>query len=449
MKRRVAIRSATTVTLMILGVSLSLVQSSQSQEHWRAVRAAPSTAATPPWFIDTVDGDETTDVGQYVSVAIDPRNDRPYISYYDVTNGNLRVAKYVESGGNCGPGDSWSCETVDSTGDVGKYSSIAVYTGTYPFAWKLGISYYDADNYALKYAQYTWSQPLQAHKWITYTIHSGSTVTRYGQHTSLVFGSTGTPHITYHRSVLLFQDNDALMYTYRVNSGGNCGPSGDWQCSVVDTGSDVGRYTSAYHAAGDWVNAAYYDGGNDQLKWAYHVPSSGVGCNPSTGEWTCDVIGAGGKYASVDATLGSGMQVAYYDAAGELRYAAYLGSGAGNCGPGDTWICTMIDTIGTSSYPIGISLAVDQNDSPVFAYQDASGGPSPNVLKAATIARTEIVDAGGVCTVEGRFVSLDISPSGLAAIAYYESDTCSGTGRLKVAHYPFHEVFLPLLLRDD
>lgn len=291
-------------------------------------------------------------------MAIDPRNDRPYISYHDTTNGDLRVAKYVESGGDCGPGDSWLCETVDSASDAGKFSSVAIYTGTYPFTWKVGVSYYDADTYALKYGQYAWSQPLQAHRWTTYTIHSGSAVTRYGQHASLVFGSTGTPHIYDHRSVPLFQDNDALMYAYRVSSGG------DWQCSAVDTGNDAGQYTSAYHAAGDWGHAAYHDGGNDQLKWAYHVPSSGVGCNPSTGEWTCDVIDAGGKYASADATLGSGMQVAYYGAAAELRYADFVGPGEGSCGPSDTWICSMLDTIGTSSYPIGIALAVDRNDSP-------------------------------------------------------------------------------------
>lgn len=71
------------------------------------------------------------------------------------------------------------------------------------------------------------------------------------------------------------------------------------------------------------------------------------------------------------------------------------------------------------------------------------------MLKAASIAKTGIVDAGGVCTVEGRFVSLDISPSGLAVIAYYESDTCYGTGRLKVAHYPFYEAFVPLVLRNN
>jgi hypothetical protein len=452
MKRRVAIRSATTVALMILGVSLSLAQSSQSHEHWRAVSAASSTAATPPWFIDTIDGDETIDVGQYVSVAIDPRNDRPYISYYDATNGDLRVAKHVESGGNCGPGDSWSCETVDSAGDVGKFSSIAIYTGTYPFTWKVGVSYYDADAYALKYAQYTWSQPLLAHKWITYTIHSGSMVNKYGLYTSLKFDPTGTPHISYHRSAPPSPSNDALAYAHRVGSGGNCGPGSDWECGVVDSGSGVGRYTSLSLYGSGSPEIAYYDSGNDRLKRAIHCGGSGAGCNPDNDEWICNVIDtAGGKYTSADRdSKGHRLHIAYYDEInGELESAQYWGS-TGNCGPGDSWWCSRIDTIGTSPDAMGISLTIeDQYDFPLYAYQDIPGDPNTAALKVAGYNELGIIDPGGNCTDEAKFVSVDASPSGLIVIAYYESDICSSTGRLKVAHYPFHEIFLPLLLRDD
>jgi hypothetical protein len=51
----------------------------------------------------------------------------------------------VSSSGNCG-GGFWQCTTIDSSGDVGTYTSIALSNGT-PY-----ISYYDKSNTALKYA---------------------------------------------------------------------------------------------------------------------------------------------------------------------------------------------------------------------------------------------------------------------------------------------------------
>ncbi len=44
-------------------------------------------------------GFDPFDFGQYVSTAIDPGNDIPFISYYDATSGHLRLASPVSSGG--------------------------------------------------------------------------------------------------------------------------------------------------------------------------------------------------------------------------------------------------------------------------------------------------------------------------------------------------------------
>jgi hypothetical protein len=57
------------------------------------------------------------DVGRYTDIATN--NGLAYVSYYDVTNGDLKVA--IRSG------STWTSQTVDgTTGDVGLYSSIAV-----------------------------------------------------------------------------------------------------------------------------------------------------------------------------------------------------------------------------------------------------------------------------------------------------------------------------------
>ena len=71
-------------------------------------------------------------------------NGKPAISYYDVDNsGNLL---YVQA--NDADGTSWpTAVTVDSGGDVGKFSSLAVVNG------KPAISYRDGTNLDLKYVQ--------------------------------------------------------------------------------------------------------------------------------------------------------------------------------------------------------------------------------------------------------------------------------------------------------
>jgi hypothetical protein len=452
MKQQIFIESTVSVIALItLGVSLSPAQSSREQAEGSIVGISPRAAAAAAWSFDVIDGDATTDVGQYASVAIDPLSDRPYVSYYDVTNGDLRVAKYVESGGNCGPGDSWSCETVDSSGDVGKYTSIAIHTDTYPPTWKLGISYYDGDNYALKYAQYAWSSSAGDYQWTTHTIQGGSIVSKYGLYTGIDFDSTGVPHISYFHSFPPSPGSDSLMVAHRVGGGGNCGPGSSWQCDVVDSGNGVGRHTSMNLLPGDTPWVVYHDSGNDRLKYALYTGENGDGCNPSNIYWVCTVIDTeSGKYAAADYTQQTGAHVAYYGTTGVLRYATHDGSGQGDCGPGDTWNCSTMDRMGTSVYPMGISVATDRRGRPLFAYQEATGGPGSEVLKSAKPGAAEIVDGGGLCTSEGRFVSLDISPSGLAAIAYYErDDICTPTGRLKVARLQFHEVFLPLVLRDN
>jgi hypothetical protein len=68
----------------------------------------PENVIAETWSIETVDS--TGDVGELTSMALDS-NGYPHISYSDITNRYLKYAKWT--------GSAWSNEAVDSGGNVG------------------------------------------------------------------------------------------------------------------------------------------------------------------------------------------------------------------------------------------------------------------------------------------------------------------------------------------
>ena len=62
------------------------------------------------------------DVGHYTSIAIG-KNGNPVIAYYDVTNKDLKVARCND---NACAGGNETISTVESTGDVGEFASLAI-----------------------------------------------------------------------------------------------------------------------------------------------------------------------------------------------------------------------------------------------------------------------------------------------------------------------------------
>jgi len=443
MKRQICIGLVLFATLVVLGMTPCRTRGSQHNEDWAVSSANTTSPASAPWFVNTVDS--LNDVGQHVSVALHPTSGFPYVSYYDATYHNLRMAKYVGADGNCGPGNDWSCETVDSTGDVGQYSSIAVDpTDGYPI-----IAYYDLTNGALKLAIGS------GVGWIIKTIDA-PLLWRTGLYASLKLDSTGKTHIAYYFSNLM--GADSLWYAKYVGGGaGNCGGN-DYQCDPIDSGDQVGKYASLALDSADRPRIAYYNGGNDALMYAHQTG----------GIWTIREILPinSGQYASlhVDADNGDLPHIAHYDSSnGKLGYAVYVGSG-GNCGFDSSsttfqWQCNEIESVGAATHPKGVSLAVDAVGYPLIAYQ--SGESGLKVARPAAALDLLVGNCGpqnlfytwqcetirlGIGIGLGDYVSLVVNSAGLSTIAYYGNITTSD-GDLTVA-YQRLQIFLPLVLKN-
>jgi hypothetical protein len=123
-------------------------------------------------------------VGALGSIAIGA-DDLPVISYYDQTNGNLKVAHCVDV--TCAVAGT-ALTTLDNVGDVGSWTSIAIVSGA-PV-----ISYYDTTNTNLKVARCTNAACIGGN---TFTTVDNTTDRDVGRYNDITIGSDGLPVVVY------------------------------------------------------------------------------------------------------------------------------------------------------------------------------------------------------------------------------------------------------------
>ena len=133
--------------------------------------------------VTTVDGSGV--VGQYASLALDVSG-YPVIAYYDVTNGDLKVAHCADAA--CSTGTT-TITTVDSDGDVGQYASMMLNL----FGWPV-VSYFDATNLEVKVAGVSVESPTCSSSTSIQIVDSAGWV---GQLTSLALDAAGRPVVSY------------------------------------------------------------------------------------------------------------------------------------------------------------------------------------------------------------------------------------------------------------
>ena len=311
--------------------------------------------------------DSTGNVGKYSSLVMDSSG-QACISYYDETNHDLKLVEQGSSG--------WNIETVDSTGDVGKYSSLAVDSN----GWSR-ISYYDATNGDLKYGM--WLPVLDY--WLIVTVDSAGDV---GWYTSIALGSDAWPHISYYD-----YSNGDLKYAKQSSSG--------WIIETVDSAGDIGAYASLALDGNGWPRISYFDYTNGDLKYAEWAGSA----------WTIETVdsaGYVGAYGSLALDGDGWPHISYYDySTGDLKYAEQSYSG---------WSIETVDSAGDVGWHT--SIAVDTDGWARISYYDYSNGDLKYAEESGSGWNIATVDSTGEV---GLYTSLAVGSSGQTGISYYDS----------------------------
>jgi hypothetical protein len=220
------------------------------------------------------------------------------------------------------------------------------------------------------------------------------------------------------------------------------------------------------------VHIAYYNAAAGDLWFATTGCDETCNCGFWDGDMACyPISGASagvGKYASLYVDSDNHFHIAYYDAThDELKYAVQSDGSDGNCGILGSAQCDTIDAMQADYHPLGISIAGDANGYPVIAYQSADGdlnwarpvaalgwpAGSGNCGPEDPLSTwyCETIDPAGtwVNYRNGDFVSLGVSPSGLATIAFYRLYVDHADGNLTTVQQLPYQVFLPLVMKNQ
>jgi len=248
-------------------------------------------------FTATIDSDVA--VGGYTSITIGT-DGLPIISYKDFTNEDLKVA-------HCNSVFCFSAvaNTIDApaTAEVGRWTSITIGTDGLPI-----ISYFDqSTNNDLKVAH---CDDVTCTSGVANTIDAPLSV---GLFTSITIGTDGLPIISYHE---LFSPSDLKV--------AHCN---DVTCTsaftaTIDSGGDVGQWTSITIGTDGLPIISYWDGTNRDLKVAHCNDVTCTGAATSTIDSGGDV----GEYTSI--TIGTdGLPIiSYYDNTNKDLKVAHCGN---------------------------------------------------------------------------------------------------------------------------
>jgi len=338
--------------------------------------------------------DSAGNVGNRSSLAV--VNGKPAISYYDATSMDLRYVQAVDPDGN-----AWGTPiAVDTNGAVGSHSSLAIVNG------KPAISYTDGLNSGLRYVQ---ASDSDGSVWgASVAVDTNGIV---GGYTTLAVVN-GNPAISY------WDFTSDLRFVRATDADGSAW--GNPVSAHLSAGGLVGQYSSLAVVNGNPA-ISYYESPGHNLRYVRATDADGSGWGVLK---IIDSIDSVGSHTSL-AVVNGNPAISYYDAThDDLKYARASDP------DGDNWGTILsVDTNGNVGS--GTSLAV-VNGKPAISYIDLDG----NDLKFVAATDVDGTTWGTPRTLDtNRFVSTDTSlaeVNGNPGISYYDVDD----GDLRFAGFP-------------
>jgi len=346
--------------------------------------------------------DSAGNVGEYTSIAIG-NDGNPIISYYDLSNGDLKIVHCTSP--SCSTQDT--PVTLDSAGDVGEYTSIAIGSDGNPI-----ISYFDSATDDLKIVHCT--SPSCSTQDTPVTLDSAGDV---GEYTSIAIGNDGNPIISY------IDNNNVDLKVVHCTS-----PSCSTQDTPVtlDSAGDVGFYTSIAIGSDGNPIISYIDSATDDLKIVHCTSPS---CSNQDTPVTLDSAGDIGFYTSIAISNDDNPIISYFDSATDDLKVVHCTSPS--CSTQDTPV--TLDSAGDVGFYTSIAIGSDGN--PIISYYDLSNGdlkivhctsPSCNLFDNPWGEGLILDSAGDV----GFYTSIAIGNDGNPIISYYDFTN----DNLKVVH---------------
>jgi hypothetical protein len=339
--------------------------------------------------------DSTGVVGLFTSIAIGI-DGNPVISYWEGTNTSLKVAACNNP--TCTTSTN---TTIDSAGVVGTDTSITIGTNGNPI-----ISYWDDTNGDLKVAACL--NPTCTTSTNT-TIDSAGLV---GQYTSIAIGINGNPIISY------FDNTNGALKIATCNNP-TCTTS--TTTTTIDSAGNVGLSTSITIGTNGNPIISYYDITNGVLKVAAckNPTCTGATENDRSDNYIIDSAGLVGYHTSITIGTNGNPIISYYDITnGDLKIAACNNP---TC-TGATELERSTNTTIDSGGAVGgyTSIAIGTNGNPIISYYDQDNSAlkvtACNNPTCTTSTNTTIDSAG----VVGQYTSIAIGINGNPIISYYD-----------------------------
>ncbi len=446
-------------------------------------------AAGEAWINKTFAGD--FDIGN-ISTANGGPLDIPMFSYAVSGQANFKLAHPVVNGtaGNCGPSNTWQCDTY-APGNVtaGTISDVAAYS--YSNSFLVGWAYQGTDGNLWVYYQEFDQQftPLgSVHTYMLMDIGDPdySQYHQFQGRPSMVFDNNGYPRVALvtHN---IDQARDELWNIVRIypTTSNNCGFSSYYDCQRI-----VNRHIISDPLLGlnlvDYGSAILFlDNDADALVYAHPdtYPGHHADCGPSY-TWRCVTIDQGGSQGMISTryAMAQGYEIGslnpYYflytytsNMMGQpnLVIAKYVGGtiAGGNCGQDYNfadppvleylWKCTTIYTYTNAPAIANVwfSLQVDEKHYPVVAHNsdntiprvqlDFPAARAGGALSGNCVSNTWYCQTIFSSSIEsGREMALLLNRSGLGFLVFIEDreyEPYVWTSR------QFYRTFLPVLWR--